>query len=63
MKISIVIPTYDRPKFLLRAINSVIAQTEKNWELLIVDDNGISSIAQVATERALLPMLKDSRIM
>lgn len=62
MKVSIVIPTYDRPKFLLRAINSVIAQTEKDWELLIVDDNGINTTAQIETERVISQLLVDSRI-
>ena len=36
--ITIVIPTYNRLKFLQEAIASVIAQTYTNWELIIVDD-------------------------
>jgi glycosyltransferase involved in cell wall biosynthesis len=35
---SIVLPTYNRVKFLPKAINSVLAQTYTNWELTIVDD-------------------------
>jgi len=37
-KVSIIIPTYNSEKFLDRAIKSVINQTYKNWELIIVDD-------------------------
>ena len=36
--ISIVMPTYNRPEHLRRAINSVLEQTYKNWELYIVGD-------------------------
>ena len=36
--ISIVIPTYDRAATLGRAIDSVVAQTYADWELVIVDD-------------------------
>lgn len=35
---SIIIPTFNRSKTLLRALNSLIAQTETNWEAIIVDD-------------------------
>ena len=37
--ISIVLTTYNRPELLQRAINSVLAQTFKNWELVVVDDH------------------------
>lgn len=36
--VSIILPTYNRSKFLYRAVESVIKQTFKNWELIIVDD-------------------------
>ena len=37
-KISVIIPTYNAEKFLDRTIESVLAQTFKDWELIIVDD-------------------------
>ena len=37
--VSIVIPTYKRPGTLARAIKSVLSQTYKNIEILVVDDN------------------------
>lgn len=37
-EISIVIPTYNRPKLLKRAIESVLTQTYTNWKLLIIGD-------------------------
>ncbi|MGN7468997.1 glycosyltransferase family 2 protein [Brevibacillus sp. SAFN-007a] len=35
---TVVIPTYNRAKFIRKAINSVLQQTTKDWKLLIIDD-------------------------
>lgn len=37
--VSIILPTCDRPALLPRAVASVFAQTETDWELLLVDNN------------------------
>lgn len=37
-KVSIVIPTHDRPEFLARALHSVLAQTFTDYEVIVVDD-------------------------
>lgn len=39
-RFSVVIPAYNRAYILPRAIASVAAQTETDWELIIVDDGG-----------------------
>ena len=40
MKFSIILPTYNRAElFLKRAIDSVVRQSYKDWELIIVDNN------------------------
>lgn len=44
MKISVVIPTYNRPDFLLEAARSIAAQTHLNWEVVIVDDGSSPAI-------------------
>ncbi|MFB6356011.1 MAG: glycosyltransferase family 2 protein [bacterium] len=36
--VSVIIPTYNRPKFLKTAVNSVLDQTFQDFELIIVDD-------------------------
>lgn len=35
---TVVIPTYNRAKFIRKAINSVLKQTSKDWKMLIIDD-------------------------
>lgn len=41
MKITVIIPTYNRDKFILKAINSVLNQTVKVDEIIVVDDGSI----------------------
>lgn len=36
--VSIILPTYNRAEYLPRALNSILNQTYKNWEILIIDD-------------------------
>ncbi|HRE57873.1 MAG TPA: glycosyltransferase family A protein [Candidatus Kapabacteria bacterium] len=35
---SVIMPTYNRARLIERALQSLLAQTEKDWELIIVDD-------------------------
>jgi glycosyltransferase involved in cell wall biosynthesis len=37
-KVSVVIPTYNRPLLVQRAVNSVLRQTYKDYEIIVVDD-------------------------
>lgn len=48
--VSIIIPTYRRPKFLKRAIQSALNQTYKNIEVIVVSDNEVNSIDEELTE-------------
>ncbi|OSZ82171.1 hypothetical protein CAP35_02565 [Chitinophagaceae bacterium IBVUCB1] len=47
---SIIIPTYNRSGFIKRAIESVIAQTYTDWELLIVDDGSTDDTAAIINQ-------------
>ena len=53
---SIVIPTYNRTNTLPRAVNSVLTQTYKNFELIIVDDGSTDDTEAVVRD------IEDSRI-
>ena len=56
--ISIVLPVYNGARFLRDSIDSVIAQTHQNWELLILDDCSTDETPDIAKEY----QAKDSRI-
>lgn len=56
--ISIVLPVYNGEKYLRESIESVLAQTYTNWELLILDDCSKDQTAQIAQEY----VKKDDRI-
>ena len=38
VRISVIIPTYNAPRFLVEAVESVLAQTYKDYELIVIDD-------------------------
>jgi glycosyltransferase involved in cell wall biosynthesis len=45
--ISVIIPTFNRGDFLLRALNSVFSQTYKNIEVIVVDDGSTDNTASL----------------
>lgn len=50
--ISIVLPVYNGEKFLRDSIDSIINQTYKNWELIIVNDCSTDNSLKIAQEYA-----------
>ena len=55
--ISVITPTYNREIMVQNTIRSVLSQTFKDWELIIIDDGSTDN-----TEAAVKPFLKDPRI-
>ena len=50
--VSIITPSYNSEKFIKECIESVIAQTYTNWEMMIVDDCSIDNSRQIITSLA-----------
>lgn len=57
-KISVIIPTYNRASVLSRAVESVLAQSYKNWELIIVDDGSTDHTAEILKAYSQNPQIK-----
>ncbi len=55
-KVSVVIPTYNRPEFLASAIASVLNQTFQDFEIIVVDDASTDETPEVVDS------FKDSKI-
>jgi len=56
--ISVIIPVYNVEKYLSRCIDSVINQTYKNLEIILIDDGSMDDSGKICDEYA----LKDNRI-
>jgi glycosyltransferase involved in cell wall biosynthesis len=56
--VSIIIPSYNYARYLPEAVESVLAQTHADWELLIVDDGSTDASARIARDHA----VRDDRI-
>lgn len=56
--ISVIIPAYNIEKYLPRCLDSILNQTYKNLEIIVVDDGSVDGTAKVMSEYA----QKDSRI-
>lgn len=60
--VSVIIPSYKRAETLERAINSVLAQTYKNIEVIVVDDNIAGDEYSIALRKIIEKYSGDSRV-
>lgn len=61
-KVSVIIPTYKRPDKLDRAIESVLAQTYQNVDVIVVDDNEPDTEGRKLTEAKMAPYAGNPRV-
>ena len=55
--VSIIVPTFNRAKLLIETLTSIVNQTYKNWECILVDDGSTDEVANLVNEF----ILKDHR--
>lgn len=56
--VSVIMPAYNASNYIQEAINSVIAQTYSNWELVIIDDGSKDNTSEIVLKNS----NQDSRI-
>lgn len=61
--VSVIIPTYGRPTLLKRAIESVLNQTYKNIQVIVVDDNDPGTEGRIETESLLAEFVASNKIL
>ena len=47
IKISVIMPAFNRASFIANAISSIYHQTHENWELIVVDDGSTDNLHEV----------------
>lgn len=60
-KVSIIMPTYKGANYIASSIESVLNQSYKNIELIVIDDNGLGTEEQLSTEIVCNKYIIDSR--
>jgi len=60
--VSVIIPTYGGGEYLKRCVESVLAQTYSNIEVIVVDDNGLGTPIQLLTQKVMQEFKDDTRV-
>lgn len=61
-RVSVVIPTHRRPELFARALASILRQTYTDFEVIVVDDSGRDTEAQMTTQTHVHSEIQDRRV-
>ena len=61
-KVSVIIPTFKRSQTIDRAVDSVLKQTYDNFEVIVVDDNGVGTDEGEKTAHVMNRYSEDNRV-
>ena len=50
--VSVIVPIYNVEQYLRRALDSILSQTHKDWEAILVDDGSTDNSGRIAEEYA-----------
>ena len=50
--ISVIVPIYNVERYLPRALDSILSQTHKDWEAILVDDGSTDGSGNIAEQYA-----------
>lgn len=56
--VSIIVPTYKRSNMLLRTLESLLKQSYKEIEIIVIDDNGKDTLEGIRTEKIMKKFIK-----
>ena len=56
--VSIIMPSYNHGRFISKSIDSIIAQTYTNWELIIIDNNSLDNTKKVLEQYKSINQIK-----
>ena len=60
MKFSVILCTYNGAKFLEKTLNSILNQTYKKFEIIIVDDNSSDNTKSILHQYSEIKICKNS---
>lgn len=60
--VSVIIPTYKGSQYIRKAVDSIINQSYRQIEVIVVDDNGVGEIEQQNTWSALRDLIESNQI-
>lgn len=60
MRVSVILPTHNRPELLKEAISSVLGQSWLDWELVVVDDGSVPPAHSVVRSEQPIQWLKNT---